>query len=76
MKRNQEIQRLAVILVRESGYNAAVIQATGQLDETYSRAMYIYQTACDLLRSLKWIPDTHVNAEAFINCTYKPEMGK
>ena len=58
-----EVKRLAQILVRESGYNAAMSKHAK--DEAYSRATGIYDYACALLRVVD--PE---DAEAFIKSTW------
>ena len=67
-ERRDREQRVAYaqIVVREAGYNAAVLKATGEFDQAYSRAHSIYSVVCILLRML----DGDANAEEFIRLTY------
>lgn len=56
-------------LVRETAYNLARIEASGEMGETYSRAAGLYCMACDQLHDLSISPD---DARVFIRATYQP----
>ena len=71
-----KVQALAITLVRESGYNVAVLQAQGDKGENYSRAKSLYEDACELLKTLDWRPNsssTYASAREFIEATYAPD---
>jgi hypothetical protein len=65
------LQQSLCDMVRETGYNAVKIEATGDRGIVYSRAMSLYSMACNLLRA-------HAPAAAnqFIADTYRPTDGK
>jgi len=60
-----KVIRHARELVKESGYNACMLKAVGNIGEGYSRAVVIYDEACKLLR------DCDELAEAFITDSWQ-----
>lgn len=66
----EKVQAIAIRLVRESGYNVAVMQFNG---ENYSRAKYLYDEACELLKTLDWKHSEYPTANDFIRATYGPD---
>ena len=62
-----EAVRAAQAVVREAGYNAVRTFAEYGPDYAYSRSVYVFDLACDLLREID--PD---NAKKFITATWNP----
>lgn len=59
-------------LVRETGYNIAVIDTAGSRGYDYSRAYSLYELACASFRNWAKVHQMTERAESFIAATYKP----
>jgi len=64
------IIRCAQNLVRESAYNCAMLNASGNKGEENSRAIGIYKEACALLRDFSEDKEDKEEAERFIQATW------